>query len=126
LRCKSGQWLLVTGAAAALGGFALELAALRGLRTVAVPDPRDEELVRRLGAAEFVARTQRGWRRGTRVHNVWIRTDGPQLAELAALADGGRLTPRVAATLPLEEVAAAHQRVAAGGLRGRIVLQLGA
>ena len=61
--------------------------------------------------------------RGTRVHNVWIRTDGPQLAELAALVDAGRLTPRVAATLPLEEVAAAHRRVAAGGLRGRIVLQ---
>jgi NADPH2:quinone reductase len=67
--------------------------------------------------------------RGTRVHNVWIRTDGPQLAELAelaALVDAGRLTPRVAATLPLEEVAAAHQRVGAGGLRGRIVLQLDA
>ena len=61
--------------------------------------------------------------RGTRVHNVWIRTDGPQLAELAALVHAGRLTPRVAATLPLEEVAAAHQRVAAGGLRGRIVLR---
>jgi hypothetical protein len=30
----------------------------------------------------------------------------------------------VAATLPLEQVAAAHQRVAAGGLRGRIVLTL--
>lgn len=59
----------------------------------------------------------------TRVHNVWIRTDGPRLAELSALADAGRLTPRVAATLPLAEVAAAHRRVAAGGLRGRIVLQ---
>ena len=67
--------------------------------------------------------------RGTRVHNVWIRTDGPRLAELAelaalaALADAGRLTSRVAATLPLAEVAAAHRRVAADGLRGRIVLQ---
>ena len=62
--------------------------------------------------------------RGTRVHNVWIHTDGPRLAELAALVDVGQLTPRVAATLPLEQVAAAHQRVAAGGLRGRIVLTL--
>ena len=62
--------------------------------------------------------------RGTRVHNVWIRTDGPRLAELAALTDAGQLTPRVAATLPLEQVAAAHERVAAGGLRGRIVLTL--
>jgi NADPH:quinone reductase len=52
--------------------------------------------------------------RGTRVHNVWIRADGPQLAELAELVDARRLTPRVAATLLLEEVAAAHQRVTAG------------
>jgi zinc-binding alcohol dehydrogenase family protein len=62
--------------------------------------------------------------RGTRVHNVWIHTDGPRLVELAALVDAGQLTPRVAVTLPLEQVAAAHQRVAAGGLRGRIVLTL--
>src|SRR5690242_15228499 len=62
--------------------------------------------------------------RGTRVHNVWIHTDGPRLAELAAHVDAGKLTPRVAATLPLDQVAAAHQRVAAGGLRGRIVLTL--
>jgi len=62
--------------------------------------------------------------RGTRVRNVWIHTDGPRLAELTALVDAGQLTPRVAATLPLERVATAHERVAAGGLRGRIVLTL--
>jgi NADPH2:quinone reductase len=48
LALRPGQWLLVTGAAGAVGGFALELAALRGLRTVAVAAPRDEELVREL------------------------------------------------------------------------------
>ena len=169
LALRPGQWLLVTGAAGAVGGFALELAALRGLRSVAVAAPGDEELVRRLGADEFVARTpylggavrrvvpggvhgaldaglvgmpaldavrDKGAfvavaagaapvpLRGTRVHNVWIHTDGPRLAELAAAVDAGQLTPRVAATLPLEQVATAHQRVAAGGLRGRIVLTL--
>jgi NADPH:quinone reductase-like Zn-dependent oxidoreductase len=169
LALQPGQWLLVTGAAGALGGYALQLAVLRGLRTVAVAAPGDEELVRGLGADEFVARTQSlggavrlvvpggvdgaldaglvGMPaldavrdegafvavaagaapvplRGTHVHNVWIHTDGPRLAELAALVDVGQLTPRVAATLPLEQVAAAHQRVAAGGLRGRIVLTL--
>jgi NADPH:quinone reductase-like Zn-dependent oxidoreductase len=61
--------------------------------------------------------------RGTHVHNVWIRTDAPRLAELAALVDAGRLTPRVAATQPFDTVAAAHERVAAGGLRDRIILQ---
>jgi NADPH2:quinone reductase len=61
--------------------------------------------------------------RGTRVDNVWIRTDGPALAELAALADADRLTLRIASCHGLEDVAAAHERLAAGGLRGRIVLE---
>ncbi|WP_406311314.1 NADP-dependent oxidoreductase [Streptosporangium sp. NBC_01639] len=60
--------------------------------------------------------------RGTRVGNVWIRADGSRLAELARLADAGRLTLRVAGTFPLAQAAAAHERLAAGGLRGRLVL----
>ncbi|MEV4247177.1 NADP-dependent oxidoreductase [Streptosporangium canum] len=60
--------------------------------------------------------------RGTRVSNVWIRADGARLAELARLADEGRLTLRVADALPLAEAAAAHERLTAGGLRGRLVL----
>jgi NADPH:quinone reductase len=168
LALDEGQWLLVTGAAGALGGFALQLAALRGLRTVAVASPDDESLVHELGADVFVPRAENLGApvrravpggvhgaldaavigvsaldavrdggafvavaagaappalRGTRVHNVWIRTDAPRLAELAALVDVGRLTPRVAAVQPLGTVAAAHQRLAAGGLRGRIVLE---
>ena len=54
---RRGDTLLVTGAAGGVGGFVLELAALRGLRTVAVAGPHDEALVRGLGATEFVART---------------------------------------------------------------------
>jgi NADPH:quinone reductase len=44
------------------------------------------------------------------------------VAAAAALAEAGRLTLRVAATYPLEEAAAAHERLARGGLRGRLVL----
>jgi NADPH:quinone reductase len=58
LALQPGQWLLVTGAAGAVGGYALQLAVPRGLRTVAVAAPGDEELVRGLGADEFVARTR--------------------------------------------------------------------
>ena len=58
--------------------------------------------------------------RGIRVRNVWILTDA---APLAALADAGRLTPRVASIRPLGVVADAHRLLAKGGLRGRIVLQ---
>jgi NADPH:quinone reductase len=168
LALREGQWLLVTGAAGALGGFALELAALRGLRIVGIASRGDESLVRELGADAFVPRSENigvsvrrlvprgvdgaldaavtgisaldGVRdggsfvavaagaaptplRGTRVHNVWIRTDAPRLAELASLVDARRLTPRVAAVQPLDTVAAAHERLSAGGVRGRIVLE---
>lgn len=54
----AGQTLLVTGAAGAVGGFAVQLAALRGIRTVAVASAADAERVRELGASEFVARTE--------------------------------------------------------------------
>lgn len=53
---SAGQTLLVTGAAGAVGGFAVELAAGRGLRVVAVAGPKDEELVRGFSAEWFVPR----------------------------------------------------------------------
>ena len=40
-----------------LGGFAVELAAMRGLRVVGAAGDDDEKLVRHLGAAEFVPRS---------------------------------------------------------------------
>jgi NADPH:quinone reductase-like Zn-dependent oxidoreductase len=40
-----------------VGGFVLELAAQRGITTVAVAGPDDEALCRELGATHFVART---------------------------------------------------------------------
>jgi NADPH:quinone reductase len=168
LGLREGQSLLVTGAAGAVGGFAVQLAAERGLRVVAVAGEDDEELVRAMGAEWFVPRSAvrlgtvvrelvpggadgavdaavlgavaldavRGGGafaalvaggapvplRGTDVFHTWIRADGTRLADLVALVEAGRLTLRVAETLPLDQVAAAHERVAKGGLRGRVVL----
>jgi NADPH:quinone reductase-like Zn-dependent oxidoreductase len=56
------------------------------------------------------------------VTNVLVRADGVALRELATLVDQGRLTLRVADTLPFAEVAEAHRRLEKGGLRGRLVL----
>jgi NADPH:quinone reductase-like Zn-dependent oxidoreductase len=167
LDLRQGQALLVTGAAGAVGGFAVELAAGRGIRVVAVAGGDDEPLVRGLGATLFVPRTARlgeavralvpggvhaaldaaavgaaaldavrsggGFAavvpgrapvplRGTRVFNHWIRADRDRLSELVALVEAGSLTLRVAETMPLDHVAAAHRRLAEGGLRGRLVL----
>ncbi|MFJ6381119.1 NADP-dependent oxidoreductase [Kitasatospora sp. NPDC092039] len=57
LDLPAGATVLVTGAAGHVGGFAVELAALRGLRVVALAGQDDEHLVRRLGAEWFVPRT---------------------------------------------------------------------
>lgn len=51
-----GEWMAVTGAAGAVGGYAIELAKALGLRVVADAAPADEELVRSLGADRVVAR----------------------------------------------------------------------
>ena len=164
---RAGQTLLVTGAAGGVGGLLLQLAALRGIRTVAVADETDEKAVRGRGADEFVARTDRLGAavrdvvpggvdavvdaavvgitahealrgagvfvalvapfappplRATRVVVQEVDADGGRLTGLAALVDAGLLTLGVADAYPLAGVARAHERLAAGGLRGRLVL----
>lgn len=53
---RAGQSLLVTGAAGAVGGFAVQLASLRGVRVIAVAAEADRDLVLGFGASDFVAR----------------------------------------------------------------------
>ncbi|WP_217235333.1 NADP-dependent oxidoreductase [Streptomyces sp. AC555_RSS877] len=55
LELTSGQSLLVTGAAGAVGGFAVQLAAHRGVSVTALAREGDAELVRSLGASSFTA-----------------------------------------------------------------------
>jgi NADPH:quinone reductase-like Zn-dependent oxidoreductase len=54
LRLAPGQTLGVTGAAGAVGAYAVELGVAEGLRVIATGRPHDEALVKRLGAAAFV------------------------------------------------------------------------
>jgi NADPH:quinone reductase-like Zn-dependent oxidoreductase len=56
LELAPGQSLLVTGAAGAVGGFAVQLAAHRGVSVTALAREDDEDLVRSLGAAHFTSR----------------------------------------------------------------------
>ncbi|MFE6281036.1 NADP-dependent oxidoreductase [Streptomyces sp. NPDC057877] len=53
LELAPGRSLLVTGAAGAVGGYAVQLAAHRGIAVTAQAREGDEELVRSLGAAHF-------------------------------------------------------------------------
>lgn len=56
LALPAGSTLLVTGAAGAVGGYAVQLARHRGLEVVACAAAADEELVRELGAQGVVPR----------------------------------------------------------------------
>jgi NADPH:quinone reductase len=53
---RNGETLLVTGAAGAVGGYAIQLGVAEGLRVIAVSASRDEPLARELGAHEFISR----------------------------------------------------------------------
>jgi NADPH:quinone reductase-like Zn-dependent oxidoreductase len=53
-----GKFLLVTGAAGGVGGYAVEIGKYFGLTVIASAAAEDEELVRRLGADHFVSRTE--------------------------------------------------------------------
>ncbi len=159
--------LLVTGAAGAVGGYAVELARTQGLRIVAQGRPEDEQFLRDRGATWFVSREEelrsavhrlvpegvdgvldaaalgdpalaavrdggifvsvRGDvvpapQRGVAVHVTTAGPEGTRLSYLAALAEVGVLTPRVAQVLDLSQAAEAHALLAKGGQRGRIVL----
>ncbi len=159
-----GDTVLITGAAGAVGGFAVEFAVRRRLRVVASASTSDESLLRDRGATWFVdrditdpatevrrlipggvdgavdtaglgvralaaVRTRGSFvtvvggsapipLRGIRVHEQWISADGPALTALIR----EHPTLRVAGTLPLERAREAHERMSAGGLRGRLVL----
>lgn len=55
LALEAGQSLLVTGAAGAVGAYAVQLAVRRGLAVTALAREGDEEFVRSLGAGRFVS-----------------------------------------------------------------------
>ncbi|MEO6987251.1 MAG: NADP-dependent oxidoreductase [Aquihabitans sp.] len=74
--------------------------------------------------------TVRGFRadtpRGITIHQVWVPTvaeDRDRLDRLRQQVEDGQITLRVADTMPLADAARAHERLEAGGVRGRLVLE---
>ncbi|MEU6373559.1 NADP-dependent oxidoreductase [Streptomyces sp. NPDC046909] len=170
LDLPEGATVAITGAAGAVGGYAVQLAKADGLRVLADAAPKDEQLVRGLGAdvvltrgtdfpdlvrkeepdgvdglldtagivglairavrdggrvASSVGGVQMPSERGIETRNTFVpqyARERGKLDRLRQLAEEGRLTPRIARTLPAEEAVAAHRLLEAGGLRGRVVL----
>ncbi|NIK57344.1 NADP-dependent oxidoreductase [Kribbella shirazensis] len=167
VKALDGQTVLVTGAAGGVGGYAVELAKHLGKTVIASAGPRDEELVRRLGADHFVDRSEdlatavrrfapagvdavvdaavvgiaaqeavrNGGRhvhvqggprpphlRGITVEQLLVHANSHELEELVSLVEANVISTRVAETYRLEDAAIAYKRLAAGGVRGRLVL----
>jgi NADPH:quinone reductase-like Zn-dependent oxidoreductase len=62
--------------------------------------------------------------RNVRGANVFVRSDGRQLARLVALVDAGELRVDVAARVALTELRSVHARAMAGQLSGKVVVQV--
>ncbi|MBZ5714835.1 quinone oxidoreductase family protein [Nannocystis pusilla] len=90
---QPGQTVAVTGAAGAVGGYAIELAKADGLRVIADASPADHALVERLGADVILERGDDLARRIREVapQGVDVVIDAAMLHEqiLPAIRDGG-------------------------------------
>jgi NADPH:quinone reductase len=95
LALKPGQTLGVTGAAGAVGGYAVELGVSDGLRVIGVAGSQDQALVKKLGAEKVVPRGEAaiGALRDAASGGVDGLIDAAVLdaAVLPAIRDGGKL-----------------------------------
>ncbi|MEV0907324.1 NADP-dependent oxidoreductase [Streptomyces hokutonensis] len=114
LELTPSQTLLVTGAAGAVGGFAIQLAAQRGVLVTGLARAGDEEFVRALGAAEFTSE-------GVSAGSVDAVLDAAVLGEraLAWVRDGGAFAGVIpqAAPAPERGVRTGAVEVSADGAR---------
>jgi NADPH:quinone reductase-like Zn-dependent oxidoreductase len=62
--------------------------------------------------------------RGIGFRYVFVRPNGHQLSELVAMADSGHLRVEIDTTYPLAQAAAAQARLAEGGVRGKLILEI--
>ncbi|MFF0229797.1 NADP-dependent oxidoreductase [Micromonospora sp. NPDC005254] len=60
--------------------------------------------------------------RGIRTFALEVESDGSRLAELVKLVTSGDIPLRVAGVYPFADAAAAHERLAQGGVRGGVVI----
>ncbi|MDT3670189.1 MAG: NADP-dependent oxidoreductase [Aromatoleum sp.] len=78
-------------------------------------------VIRIAGGADAAALAEEG---GLTIVKTRVKPDGAQLAQIAALVDAGKVRPVVATTLPLSEIAAAHELSRGGHVRGKVVLRV--
>ena len=152
-RVANGQKVLVHGATGGVGHLAVQIARARGA-SVLTTGSRDRQalgasdldvaldlvggddtmlllgtlreggllLAVAGGASEEVKRAAA--KRRVRVMEPLVEPDGHALAKIAELVDSGDLAVTIDEVFPLEQAAAAHERLERGGVKGKIVLEV--
>jgi NADPH:quinone reductase-like Zn-dependent oxidoreductase len=151
---RGGQTVLVHGAGGGVGHLAVQIAKVLGARILAtgrhdrgamgsraadvaldlvggadtlelIDSVRDGGLLVAVadGAGDDVKAEAK--RRGVRVQEPLVEPDGHALDEIATLVASGALNVILAETFPLERAGAAHERLERGGVRGKLVLEVG-
>jgi NADPH:quinone reductase-like Zn-dependent oxidoreductase len=169
-RLRTGQKILIHGAAGGVGHFAVQFARWCGAHVIGTASSRHHVFLNSIGIHElidypstrFEAKVHdldvvfdtmsgevrsRSWqvlkkggilvttlgpepedesRQGyeVRYQSIFVRPDGAQLGEIAALIDAGQVKPHLAAVLPLGEVRQAHALSEEGHTQGKIVLRI--
>ncbi len=146
--------VLVHGASGGVGHFAVQIARARGACVLATTSRRDRGalsardidvaldlvggddssllldtlcedgvlLAVASGALDRVKRVAR--ERGLRVIEPLVEPDGHALEEIGKLVDSGDLKVTIDEVFPLEQAAAAHERLERGGVQGKLVLEV--
>jgi NADPH:quinone reductase-like Zn-dependent oxidoreductase len=109
LEIRSGEAILVNGAAGVTGGMIVELAAQRGATVVATASPSSEERVRMLGADVVLDYHDPDWPRKAMeagghsgIHAAANAVPGGETDALGTLANGGRLATITGVPPPIE------------------------
>lgn len=151
---RKGQTVLVHGAGGGVGHLAVQIANTLGARVLATGrHDRDAlrerdadvalDLVGGADTRELIASVRpdglllavadgadsevkiEAKRRGVSVREPLVEPDGDGLEEIAKLVASGALNVTVAETFPLAQARAAHDRLERGGVRGKLVLEVG-
>jgi NADPH:quinone reductase-like Zn-dependent oxidoreductase len=150
-----GQTVLVHGAGGGVGHLAVQIAKARGAHVVSTTGRHDRDglqtrdvdvaldLVGGKDTSALIATLRQGGLllavpdgaddsvkaeavgRGVRVAEPLVEPDGHALEEIAKLVGSGELKVIVSETFPLEQAAAAHDRLERGGIKGKLVLEVG-
>jgi NADPH:quinone reductase-like Zn-dependent oxidoreductase len=81
---------------------------------------------RMVGIVSTDAGFSAAFRKNITLYTYFLERDGYKMDALRILAERGEIEPVIDSVMPLDEVAEAHRRLAAGGVKGKIVLAVDA